>query len=164
MNTTKILSLFALVLALPVVTPAQNLFLVNRGNNAVVKFAYTGGALNTNGAIFANASAGLDGPYGVAFDSSGNLYVASAFNSTITLFTNNAGILSTNGTVFATASSGLNYPFGLAFDGSGNLSYISDQNDGGNITAASGPAAANYAVTSLGYLTITNAGNHTPNF
>jgi hypothetical protein len=52
----------------------------------------------------------------------------------------------------------------LGFDGSGNLSYIADQNDGGNITAASGVAAANYAVTSLGYLTITNAGNHSPSF
>jgi len=52
----------------------------------------------------------------------------------------------------------------IGFDGSGNFSYIDDENDGGNITAASGFVSANYAVTSLGYLTLSNAGNHPPNF
>jgi hypothetical protein len=52
----------------------------------------------------------------------------------------------------------------LGFDGSGNLSYIADNNDGGMVTAPSSIAAANYSVTPLGYLTITNAGNHSPNF
>jgi hypothetical protein len=53
----------------------------------------------------------------------------------------------------------------LGFDGSGNLTYISDQNDGGGVTTASGVLNANYTVTSLGYLTVQNAGaNGVPNF
>jgi large repetitive protein len=52
--------------------------------------------------------------------------------------------------------------FGL--NGSGGLSYIADENDGGTITAPSGFANANYSVSSLGYLTITNAGNHPASF
>jgi hypothetical protein len=52
--------------------------------------------------------------------------------------------------------------FGL--NGSGGISYIADENDGGTITAPSGFASANYSVSSLGYLTITNAGNHPASF
>jgi hypothetical protein len=52
----------------------------------------------------------------------------------------------------------------IGTDGAGNLTYIGDQNQGGTITSASGPINANYAVTSLGYLTLSNAGNHPPNF
>jgi hypothetical protein len=52
----------------------------------------------------------------------------------------------------------------IGFDGSGNLSFIDDENDGGTITPTSGFATANYSVTPTGYLTITNAGSHTPSF
>ena len=52
----------------------------------------------------------------------------------------------------------------IGTDGAGNLTYIGDQNQGGTITSASGPINANYAVTSLGYLTLSNAGNHPPSF
>jgi hypothetical protein len=52
----------------------------------------------------------------------------------------------------------------IGFDGSGNLSFIDDENNGGNITAPTGVFTANYSVTSLGYVTITNTGSNPPNF
>jgi hypothetical protein len=52
----------------------------------------------------------------------------------------------------------------IGFDGSGGVSYLSDRNDGGNLTPASGVSAANYSVSSLGYVTIANSGNHPPSF
>lgn len=74
--------------------------------------------LFTLGTVFASASSGLSGPFGLAFDSAGNLYVANARNNTIEEF-NSSG----TGTVFA--SSGLDIPRGLAFDSAGNL-YVSN--------------------------------------
>jgi hypothetical protein len=52
----------------------------------------------------------------------------------------------------------------IGFDGSGNLSFIDDENNGGNITAPTGIATANYSVTPLGYVTISNTGSNPPHF
>ena len=75
------------------------------------------GRRNSSSSIFA---AGFNGPWGVAFDTSGNLYVANSgsVSSTVSKVTP-AGVVST----FA---SGFNHPMGLAFDTSGNL-YVANQ-------------------------------------
>jgi hypothetical protein len=51
----------------------------------------------------------------------------------------------------------------IVFDGAGNVTALVDENDGGTVT---GPQAqsANYSVTSIGYLTLTNTGKHAPAF
>jgi hypothetical protein len=51
----------------------------------------------------------------------------------------------------------------IVFDGAGNVTALVDENDGGIV---SGPQSqsANYSVTSIGYLTLTNTGKHAPAF
>ena len=71
--------------------------------------AFTPGGV---GSVF--ASAGLNGPTGLAFDSAGNLYAANDAGSNILQFTP-GGV----GSIFA--STGLTRPYGLAFDSAGNL-------------------------------------------
>src|SRR5207244_3760497 len=66
---------------------------------------------------------GLNGPVGLAFDSSGNLFEADYNSGTINKFTP-AGVPSNP--PFAT---GLSNPTGLAFDSSGNL-FEADQGSG----------------------------------
>ena len=139
-----VLVIAGLFILLPVRAPAQNLFVAAAVNNTIVTFAYTGGVLGTNGAVFASYP-GLDGPEGLAFDSGGNLYVASVFNSTIVKFVYTGGVLSTNGAVFASSSSGLYSPYGLAFDSTGNLyaaNYLSNTiekfTDTGGILSSNG--------------------------
>ena len=88
-----------------------NLYVVNFGNNTIEKFAYTGGALSTNGTAFANT--GLDHPSAIAVDAGGNVYVANDGNNTVEKFDSNG-----QGTTFA---SGLDDPQGLAIDDSGNV-------------------------------------------
>jgi sugar lactone lactonase YvrE len=63
-------------------------------------------------------ASGLNGPYGMAFDSAGNLYVAIVGDNTIDKIT-------PGGMVSVFASTGLNEPVGLVFDKSGNL-YVSN--------------------------------------
>jgi len=63
-------------------------------------------------------AAGLNGPYGLAFDSSGNLFEADYNSGTIFKF-------APDGTQ-STFASGLNGPIGVAFDSSGNL-FVADQ-------------------------------------
>ena len=78
--------------------------------------------------------ASLNGPQGLAFDSSGNLYIADSKNNVVRVIYPN-GIINTyagNGTA-ATAGDGgaalsanLNLPFGVAADTSGNV-YIAER-------------------------------------
>src|SRR6267142_1647901 len=114
MKTVNIILLIALVVVLPIFAPAQSLFVANAGDDTIEEFAYVAGTLSTNGTIFADSDSGLNGPQGLAFDSSGNLFVANSLNSTIEEFAFSGGTLNNNGTVFADSSSGLNAPFGLA--------------------------------------------------
>jgi hypothetical protein len=82
-------------------------------NNAIFKFTPAGVK-----SIFAS---GLNGPVGLAFDSSGNLFEADYNSGTIFKFT-------PDGTK-STFASGLNNPAGLAFDSSGNV-FEADQGSG----------------------------------
>ena len=59
---------------------------------------------------------GLDGPYAMAFDSSGDLFVANQSNSTVSEFA--AGSSSTKP---AATFTGFNGPYAMAFDSSGDL-------------------------------------------
>ncbi len=84
-------------------------------------------------------SSGLDGPTGLAFDSSGNLYIVNDGNNTITV------IPKTTGTIFGQSVTAntpvklniptglLNGPYDLAFDQAGNL-YVTNWGNGSTIT------------------------------
>jgi hypothetical protein len=60
----------------------------------------------------------LNGPYSLAFDSSGDLFESDNGSGKVNEFKNNSGILSSTPTTFA---SGLNDIYGLAFNRAGNL-------------------------------------------
>jgi sugar lactone lactonase YvrE len=76
-----------------------------------------------NVTLSANSGNSLDGPAGLALDSSGNLWVANDFGSTIVEFTPSqlatTASPTPNVTLLSTAS--LSGPFGMAFDSSGDL-------------------------------------------
>ena len=68
---------------------AGNLYVANSatvqlGGSTIEKFTATGGVLSNSGTVF--ASAGLNRPLGLAFDSAGNLYAANSGNNTIERF------------------------------------------------------------------------------
>jgi len=123
------------------VDASGNFYIADTDNCAIRKVASDG--LITTVAQFtargywgdggAAVSAGLNGPFGVALDSSGNLYIADAendairevpVNGTITTVAGNrnAGYSGDSG---AATNASLAYPAGVAVDGSGNL-YIAD--------------------------------------
>jgi trimeric autotransporter adhesin len=64
-------------------------------------------------------SAKLNGPSGVAVDSSGNLYIADTYNSAVRKVTAATGLITT-------IAGGLNMPTGVALDSAGNL-FIANQ-------------------------------------
>ena len=99
--------IFYSLFAFASLAPADTLFVANFGVNTITKYDATG-----NGSSF--TSAFVNGPNGVALDSSGNLYV-STNNNTIEVFAPDGTDLG----VFA--STGMNNAMGLAFDRSGNL-------------------------------------------
>ena len=146
------------------VDSAGNLYIADLGNNRVRKVSagiittVAGtGALGSstgsgyNGDNIPAASAELDGPWGVAVDTSGNLYIADTDNNrirkvaggTITTVAGNAGFTFGGDNVAATSTS-LYAPFGVALDAAGNL-YIADTDNyrlrkvsGGIITTLAG--------------------------
>ncbi len=104
-------------------------------------------------------SAQLDGPIGLAFDSSGNIYIADSVNQrvrkisggTITTVAGN-GTVGYSGDGAAATSAELNGPSGVAVDSSGNL-YIADSanhvirmvTSGGTISTFAGNNTGGYA-------------------
>ena len=103
-------------LSFPAVVCAETLYVANGSTSTIVAIGPGG-----SGTVF--ASAGVNIPFGLAFDGSGNLYVANDGTNTILKFTP-AGV----GTVFATNE--LNTPIsGMAFDSAGNL-YASSNGNG----------------------------------
>jgi sugar lactone lactonase YvrE len=85
------------------------MYVSNKNNNTIEKFDAEGNDLGPF------ATAGLSGPTGLAFDSTGNLYVANNTDGTIRKFDAAGADLG----VFA--ATGLDRPIGIAFDTSGNL-------------------------------------------
>jgi sugar lactone lactonase YvrE len=126
------------------VDASGNIFIADSANDVIRKITaagiistYAGNGTAGYGGDGASAIvAELNGPSGVAIDSSGNLYIADTGNNRIRKVTT-AGIISTyagNGTASyagdggAATSSTLNGPAGMTFDSSGNL-YISEINN-----------------------------------
>ena len=109
-------SLMLLALAAPL--PAVDILYVSMGDNTIVSFDTTGNnglTIAATKAVFANTN--LNGPQGLAFDSSGNLYAANTFDGTSgTISKFNAA-----GAYVSNITSNLNRPHSLAFDSSGNL-------------------------------------------
>ncbi len=101
------LQIFCGLLALASFASADTFFVANFGVNTITKYDANG-----NGSPF--TSEFVNGPYGVAIDSSGNLYVSTNSN-VIRKFAPDGTDLG----VFA--STGVNNAMGLAFDRSGNL-------------------------------------------
>jgi DNA-binding beta-propeller fold protein YncE len=88
---------------------AGNLHATNSLAGTIVKFTPGG-----TGSLF--ATAGLNTPFGLAFDSAGNLYAACG-----TAAANTIVKLTPDGVSSVFASTGLSLPYGLAFDSAGNL-------------------------------------------
>ena len=122
------------------VDASGNIFIADTNNNVVRKINATTGIISTvagNQALGAgfNGNGGqaivaqLNGPMGVAADSSGNLYIADTYNSVIRKVST-TGIITTfaGNTTYGYSGNGgpataamLAYPRSIAFDGAGNL-------------------------------------------
>ena len=129
-------------------THPQNLYVSDFHNSAI--FCIT--AQNTGSVISVTpleAGAQLNGPVGLAFDSSGNLFVANNSMGNI-LKLNNQGNNNWNASVYF---SGVDSAEGIAFDASDNL-YVS--NDGGKIikitSEGSGGVFVNSGLTASNYI------------
>ena len=101
------------LLPISVLAASDDLFVADNGSNTIFRFTPDG-----TGSTFAS---GLNGPFGLAFDSSGNVFEGDAGTNTIFQFTPDG-----TGSTFASELSG---PVGLAFDNSGNL-FEADYNSG----------------------------------
>jgi hypothetical protein len=84
-----------------------NVWITNRGANAVTELAHSGEVLATSAAV-------LSAPAAVAIDATGDPWIANATADTLTH-------LSDAGAVTGSASGGLDIPAGLAIDPQGNL-------------------------------------------
>ena len=146
---------------------AGNLYIADRSNNRVRKVATNGiittvagnGTAGYSGDQGPATSAELNGPFGVAVDTSGNLYIADAGNNRIREVTTNGtintvagnGIPGYSGDNGPATSAELQSPFGVALDTGGNL-YIADSANNrvrkvtsGTITTVAGGASQGYS-------------------
>lgn len=124
MNKAHIRGIFQVFIAMCLLsapTYGDDIYVSVYASNTIEKFDSSGQAT-----VFASGG-GLDGPSGMAFDSSGNLYVANINNSTIWKYDSNG-----HGTLFADTY--LNDPAYLAFDRNGYL-YVSNEQDNGSAYA-----------------------------
>jgi sugar lactone lactonase YvrE len=123
------------------VDPAGNVYVADRAAHVIRKIS-TGGVISTfagtgksgfsgDGGPATNAQ--LNGPTGLAFDSTGNLYVADTDNSCIRMISTDGTIVTVAGTNARdfggdggpAVQAALNQPEGMAADSAGNL-YIAD--------------------------------------
>jgi sugar lactone lactonase YvrE len=123
------------------VDPAGNVYVADRAAQVIRKIS-TGGVISTfagtgksgfsgDGGPATNAQ--LNGPTGLAFDSTGNLYVADTDNSCIRMISTDGTIVTVAGTNARdfggdggpAVQAALNQPEGMAADSAGNL-YIAD--------------------------------------
>ncbi len=146
-----------------------NLYIADYNNHRIRKVT-SGGTINTvvgtgtggySGDTGAAASAQINSPNDVVFDSSGNLYIADYFNHCIRKVDTGGIITTVAGTTTGgysgdngpATSAQLNSPAGIAIDSSGNL-YIADEVNhrirkitiaDGNITTVAGTTTAGYS-------------------
>ncbi|MFI5351554.1 MAG: choice-of-anchor D domain-containing protein [Candidatus Binatales bacterium] len=108
-----------------------NIYVANNGSDVDGIDAVTVYPAGSNGnvapsAIISGSSTGLDGPAGVAVDSSGKIYVANWDSSTVTIYpAGSTGNVAPSATIRGYAT-GLNDPSGITVDGSGKI-YVSNQ-------------------------------------
>jgi hypothetical protein len=120
-----------------------NLYIADASNNRIRKVTAGTGIIETiagNGTPGYTGDGGpaaaalLNGPWGIALDTSGTIYIADAYNNCIRKVDVNTGIINTiagngsagfNGDGGLAASASLFWPQGLVLDPAGNL-YISD--------------------------------------
>ena len=114
-----------------VVTRSSGIITTFAGNGATSNMGISGTFSGDGGPA---TSAGLDGPWSVAFDTSGNMFIADRENSRIRLVTKSTGIITTYAGGGASPFSGdgspatsvaIANPEGVAFDISGNV-FITD--------------------------------------
>jgi len=129
MKFKRTLTISTGLLILASLAQAENFFVANSGVNSITKY-------DDNGAGSPFTGEFVNGPYGLALDSSGNLYVTTNSN-VIRKFGPNGVDLG----VFA--STGINFAMGLAFDSKGNL-YAA--NFGGNTIEKFGPNGTDLGV------------------
>ena len=149
------------------VDSAGNLYIADTGNGRIRKVDNLGTITTVagNGCCYGGdggpaAAAQLDGPYGVAVDSSGNLYIADTYNSRIRKVTTTGTITTVagNGTSGYSGDGGpaaaaeLRYPFAVIVDGSGDLLIADTDNyrvrkvdTSGNITTVAGNGTCCYS-------------------
>jgi surface-anchored protein len=93
----------------------EDLYVANYINDKILRIDGDG-----NTTVFADSAHGVDGAFGLAFDSTGNLFMSDIDNGRILKF-DSLG----NSTVFADRSNGIGSPMGLTF-GDDGLLYVSD--------------------------------------
>jgi RHS repeat-associated protein len=147
-----------------------NLYIADNGGEVVLKVTASTGMMSVvagngtegySGDGGVATSAELDGPAGIAVDSSGNIYIADSGNVRIRKVTVSTGIITTvagngdwnfSGDGGAATSASLAGPLGVAVDSAGNI-YIADSSNRrvrkvtastGDITTVAGTGAAGY--------------------
>jgi len=155
---------------------SKNLWVSEFGNNRVLEFKYPfstdeaasvvlgQSGFGTNG--FTPSATGLNGPDGMAFDSSGNLWVAQLYAERVTEFVPGTapcsagqfcndmpaslviGQGSFTSETAATNSTNFDTPAGLAFDSSGNL-WVSDSYNNRVLEFAQGSGFTNHEAASV---------------
>jgi sugar lactone lactonase YvrE len=107
MKFKRTLTIATGLLVLASLAQADNFFVANTGVNSITKY-------DDNGAVAPFTGAFVNGPNGLALDSSGNLYVTT--NSNVIRKFSPSGV-----DLGVFASTGINFAMGLAFDSKGNL-------------------------------------------
>jgi len=108
-----------------------NIYVANNGSNVDGIDAVTVYPAGSNGnvapsATISGSNTGLDGPSGIAVDSSGNIYVANWDSSTVTIYpASSTGNVTPSATIRGYAT-GLNDPSSITVDGSGKI-YVTNQ-------------------------------------
>ena len=92
---------------------AGNVYIADRGNNAIKEWVVASNTVTTL------VASGLSSPFGVAVDGAGNVYIADTGNNAIKKW------VAASNSVLMLVTSGLSSPFEVAVDGAGNV-YIAD--------------------------------------
>jgi len=163
------------------VDSSGNVYVADLGNNAIREVKAGTGIISTAAGISGVGTAGyagdsgpatsatLNGPRGVAVDTSGNIYIADSGNNAIREVTASTAKITTivgNGTPSDTGDNGaatsgtLNNPTGLTVDSAGNL-YIADS--GNNVVRkVTAPPSSGIITTAAGNIERGNTGNGGP--